>query len=285
MMDRPPENGVTMLIANDEDQLAAALDGADRPVGLVPTMGALHAGHLSLVERARADCATVVVSIFVNPLQFSPGEDFERYPRDLDEDLAVLDKAGTDVVFAPGPTFAPAGPTVTVPDVGRTLEGASRPGHFDGVATIVHKLLVTVRPDRAYFGEKDYQQLLVVRALVQQEGLDTDIVAGPLVRDADGLAISSRNAYLSTAERARALHVSAALHAVAAAWDGDADTARVRLRRRLEDADGVRLDYADIVDPDTLEPLEGEVDGPARAVVAAHVGRIRLIDNLPLERR
>ena len=271
-----------MLTVHDANAVSSALADNERPVGLVPTMGAIHAGHLWLVEHAKAECATVVVSIFVNPLQFDRAADLESYPRSIDEDLAALDKAGVDIVFAPDGNFAPREPTVRVAGVTEMLEGRSRPGHFDGVATIVQRLFSAVKPDRAYFGEKDYQQLIVVREMVRQKGMDTTIVGCSTVRDDDGLALSSRNVLLSASDRAKALHIPAALKAVAGAWDGDADTARVRLRRRLEDADGVRLDYAEIVDPTTLEPCMGTVSGPARALVAAWVGSTRLIDNVAL---
>ena len=271
-----------MRLVRDVAELDDALTATPVPRGLVPTMGALHAGHLSLVRAARSECATVVVSVFVNPLQFGAGEDFDEYPRTFDADLATLEQEGVDVVFAPPADFAPDEPMADVPGPVDVLEGASRPGHFAGVATIVRRLLDVVDPDRAYFGEKDYQQLVVIRALVERDGLRTQIVGCPVVRDADGLALSSRNVFLSPAERARALHLSAALMAVAGAWDGDADTARVRLRSRLADADGVELDYAEIVHPETLEPLDGIVTGPARALVAARVGATRLIDNVPL---
>jgi pantoate--beta-alanine ligase len=272
-----------MLTVHDLPALNSALVDAGRPVALVPTMGALHAGHLSLVDRARADCTTVVVSIFVNPLQFGPDEDLASYPRTLDDDLAALDKEGVDLVFVPDPDFAPEESTIRLEGITATLEGASRLGHFAGVMTIVHRLLSAVEPDRAYFGEKDFQQLAVLRAMVAEHGLSVDIVGCPIVRDRDGLALSSRNAYLSSSERMQALHIPAALKAVAGAWDGDADTARVRLRRRLEDASDVRLDYAEIVDPETFQPLEGVVTGPAQALVAAYVGATRLIDNIRLE--
>ena len=259
---------------------------AGRSIGLVPTMGALHDGHLSLVAAARRDCDVVVVSVFVNPLQFGPGEDFEAYPRDLDGDLRLLGRHGVDLVFAPrAEAFTPADrrTTVHVADLTERLEGAARPGHFDGVTTIVTKLLSAVGPERAYFGEKDYQQLVVVRRMVADLDLPVTIVAGPIVRDDDGLALSSRNTYLSAAERRSALSLSRALRAVAEAWDGDADAARSRLRTTLEQAPGVRLDYAEVVDPETLVPLEGVVEGAAQALVAAFVGRTRLIDNIRLE--
>ncbi|HWB72296.1 MAG TPA: pantoate--beta-alanine ligase [Egibacteraceae bacterium] len=271
----------------------AALRDALRPtrlaggaVGFVPTMGALHEGHLSLVRRARSDCDAVVVSVFVNPLQFAPGEDFATYPRDLTRDLALLEPLGVDVVFhpSPGELTPPRRATIVhVAGLTATLEGASRPGHFDGVATIVTKLFNIVAPDRAYFGEKDYQQLTVVRKMVEDLDVAVQVVGCPTVRDPDGLALSSRNAYLSARQRAQALALPAALRAVAAAWDGDADAARRLLRARLEAAPGVRLDYAEVVDPETLEALEGVVDGPAQALVAALVGDTRLIDNVRLE--
>jgi pantoate--beta-alanine ligase len=249
-------------------------------------MGALHKGHLSLVRMAAADCPTVVVSIFVNPLQFGPTEDFAAYPRDLDRDLAALEPLGVDVAFHPDvETFTPPGrlTTVRVDRLTDVLEGKTRPGHFDGVTTIVAKLLTVVGPDRAYFGEKDFQQLVVIRRMVADLDLPVEIVAGPIVRDADGLALSSRNAYLSAVERQQALALSQALFAAVAAWDGDADAVRALLRNTLEAAPGVRLDYAEVCDPETLEPLEGVAEGPAQALVAAWVGGARLIDNIRLE--
>ncbi len=269
------------------EALRATVHGAPREAtwGLVPTMGALHDGHLSLVDRAVAECDHVVVSIFVNPLQFGPAEDFETYPRDLARDLELLAARGVDVCFTPAAAgFTPAGLRTTVRVAGLTevLEGARRPGHFDGVATIVTKLLASSRPDRAYFGEKDYQQLLVVRRLVADLDLGVQIVACPLIREPDGLALSSRNVGLSEHDRRRALALSAALHAVAKAWDGDAGTARARLHGALAEAPGVDLDYAEVADPETLEPLSGTVRGPARALVAARVGGVRLIDNVAL---
>jgi pantoate--beta-alanine ligase len=272
----------------------APLRREGRTIGLVPTMGALHAGHLSLVNRARAETEFVVVSIFVNPLQFGPGEDFNAYPRDLDADLGLLQTAGVGLVFAPKPEeFTPPGrrTTVHVDGLTATLEGASRPTHFDGVTTIVTKLLNAVRPDRAYFGEKDFQQLAVVRTMVADLDLEVRIVGCPIVRDPDGLALSSRNAYLTAEQRRDALAIPAALRALAASFDGDADGARRWLRSTLSSAPGLRLDYAEVVDPETLEPLEGvtaDPHRPARALVAAQVGppgrQTRLIDNVRLER-
>jgi pantoate--beta-alanine ligase len=266
--------------------LRAALAG--HSVALVPTMGALHEGHLSLVDAAAARAPFVVVSIFVNRLQFGPSEDFAAYPRDLDRDTALLATRGADLVFAPdAASFTPPdlATTVSVSGLTTTLEGASRPGHFDGVATIVTKLLSAVRPEAAVFGEKDYQQLLVIRRLVADLDLGVEVLALPIVREPDGLAMSSRNAYLSPGERDEALALHRALRTAAEGWRGDADLARRLLRTRLADAPGVRLEYAEVADPDTLAPLEGIVAAPARALVAAFVGRTRLIDNMRLEPR
>ncbi|CAN5253279.1 pantoate--beta-alanine ligase [soil metagenome] len=258
---------------------------AGRVVGLVPTMGALHPGHLSLVERAVEECDVVVASVFVNPLQFAPGEDLSSYPRDLRGDTRLLESAGVAGMFAPpAERFTPPGRRTTVHVDGLTggLEGASRPTHFDGVTTIVSKLLHAAWPDRAYFGEKDYQQLLVVRVMARDLDMPVEIVGCPIVREPDGLARASRNALLSGEQRVHAVALSAALRAAAASWAGDADAARRSLRSTLAAAPGVRLDYAEVVDPGTLEPLAGAVEGPARALVAAWVGTTRLIDNMPL---
>ena len=275
-------------------ELRAALTPRRRAgdrIGLVPTMGALHAGHRSLVERSVADADVTVVSVFVNPLQFAPGEDYGRYPRDLDADVALLAGAGADLVLAPAAEeLTPPGRTTTVAVAGLTerLEGATRPGHFDGVATIVTTLFGAVRPDVAFFGEKDYQQLAVVRRLTRDLHLGVEVVGCPIVREPDGLALSSRNAYLSPVGRSDALVLSSALLAVGAAWDGDSDHARTSLRATIGAASGVRLDYAEVVDPETLEPVEGVTAGPAQALVAAWVGtpdhETRLIDTIRLER-
>lgn len=259
---------------------------APGPVGLVPTMGALHAGHLALVAAARQRCATVIASVFVNPLQFGPGEDFASYPRDMPGDLDLLREAGVDMVFAPhAEVFTPAGraTTVSVSGITERYEGASRPGHFDGVATVVTKLLNVAQPAVAFFGEKDYQQLAMIRRMVADLNLPVEIAAIPIVRDADGLALSSRNVLLSTGERERALALSGALRSAAQAWAGDADAARTALRSMLEDAKGIDLDYADVVDEQTLTPLHGSGHRRARALVAARVGATRLIDNCKLE--
>lgn len=254
-------------------------------IGLVPTMGALHAGHLSLVAAARDAGDAVVTSIFVNPLQFGPGEDLDAYPRTMDADLDLLAAHGVRLVFAPhAADFTPADRVTTVHVARLTagLEAGTRPTHFDGVTTIVTKLFNAVGPDRAYFGAKDFQQQAVLRAMVRDLDMPLEVVTCPLVRDADGLALSSRNAYLSPAERADALALSDTLHAVATAWDGDADAARAALRAGLRAARGVRLDYAEVIDSDTLEPLSGPGVGTAQAVVAAWVGRTRLLDTMAL---
>lgn len=259
---------------------------APEPVGLVPTMGAVHAGHLALVTAARERCATVIASEFVNPLQFGPGEDLAGYPRDLPGDLDTLRQAGVDMVFAPDvEVFTPddLATTVSVSSVTEMLEGASRPGHFDGVATVVTKLLHVVQPTVAFFGEKDYQQLTMIRRMVADLNLPVEVAGVPIVRDSDGLALSSRNAYLSAEERRRALALSGALRRAAQAWTGDADAARVVLRSALESAAGVDVDYADVVDGHTLVPLRGGGHRCGRALVAARVGSTRLIDNWKLE--
>ncbi len=278
-----------MQTVADVPALRAALAQAPRPVGLVPTMGALHAGHRSLVDRARDECRTVVVSVFVNPLQFGPTEDLDAYPRDREADARLLAEAGTDLLFAPSAQrFTPPDRLTTVHVSGLTdrLEGTARPGHLDGVATIVTKLLSATRPDLAYFGEKDFQQLAVVRRLVLDLDLGVEVVGCPVVRADDGLALSSRNAYLSPEQRRDALALPAALEAARAAYGGtgDAPRSRAALRRTLRGAPGVRPDYAEVVDPETLEPLEGVRPGrPAQAVIAAFVGATRLIDTARLD--
>jgi pantoate--beta-alanine ligase len=251
-------------------------------------MGSLHAGHLSLIERARAESGGVIVSIFVNPTQFGPNEDFARYPRDLARDLELCEKAGVDLAFTPADEDVyPASSTTTV-EVGKLQdrwEGESRPGHFKGVATVVTKLFGMARPDRAYFGEKDYQQLQIVRRLAADLLLDVDVVACPTVRDADGLALSSRNVYLSAAARARALALFRALQAAQARAGRGERLARV-LQAAMVDVvsatPGVTMDYAAIVDPLTLEPVE-TVPTTARALIAAYVDGVHLIDNAAIE--
>jgi pantoate--beta-alanine ligase len=259
-------------------------------IGLVPTMGALHRGHLRLIERCRAQAGLVVVSIFVNPTQFGPHEDFERYPRPLEEDMTLCRAAGADLVFVPTPSAVyPNGPRSTfieVPGLSEILEGASRPGHFRGVATVVLKLFEMVRPDLAVFGRKDYQQQLIIRRMVEDLHLPVEIVTEATVREPDGLAISSRNRYLSPSERRAATAVYRALErAKQAVSEGERDANRVRqiLGQTIESEDAARLDYGEVADADTLERLDDLIP-PRRAValVAARFGSTRLIDNLPL---
>ncbi len=272
-----------MRVARTAAEVRAALAGAGRPVGLVPTMGALHAGHAALLRAARSECATVAASIFVNPAQFGPGEDYDSYPRDTDGDLAAMERGGVDVVFAPDVAeMYPAGfdTTVSVGALSARLEGESRPGHLAGVATVVCKLLSIARPDRAYFGRKDAQQLLVVRRMAGDLGLGAEIVAVPTVREPDGLAASSRNARLGPGERAAALGLRAALRAAGEALGRgtrDAGALREAMRREME-ASGAGVDYVSVADPETLRELE-RVDGPALALVAGYAGGTRLIDN------
>ena len=254
-------------------------------VALVPTMGALHEGHLSLVELAKSKADHVVVSIFVNPIQFGPREDFKLYPRDEAGDLVKLAKAGADLVFAPEVTeMYPQGfsTQVRVGDLTEDLCGAARPNHFDGVATVVAKLLLQCAPDLAVFGEKDYQQLLVIRRLVRDLNVPVEIVPGPIVREKDGLALSSRNAYLSPSERKTAPLLYQTISAVAAdlAQGRGCDDAVVAARFKL-DAAGFRVDYVAVRDPDTLKPLSGPVKR-ARVLAAAYLGKTRLIDNVPV---
>ncbi|MFN2505292.1 MAG: pantoate--beta-alanine ligase [Acidimicrobiales bacterium] len=260
----------------------ARADG--RSIGFVPTMGALHEGHASLIRRSAAECERTIVSIFVNPLQFGPAEDFALYPRDLDADLDVATAAGADLVFAPPVEEmypAPMATAVHVAGVGEGLEAASRPGHFRGVATVVAKLFAIAGTCRAYFGEKDYQQLLVVRRLAADLSLPVDIVGCPTVREPDGLARSSRNAYLSPAERGAATALYQALETAAgevSAGERSADRLRAAMGDILAASPLIRPDYAEVADPLTLEPL-ARVEGQARLLVAATVGTTRLIDN------
>ncbi|WP_022798948.1 pantoate--beta-alanine ligase [Thermus islandicus] len=254
-------------------------------VGFVPTMGYLHRGHLALVERARRENPFVVVSIFVNPLQFGPGEDYHRYPRDLARDQALLEAAGVDLLFAPAvEEMYPKGFATKVAVEGPLTalwEGAVRPGHFQGVATVVARLFLLVRPQRAYFGEKDYQQLLVVRKMVQDLGFPLEVVGVPTVREEDGLALSSRNVYLSPETRGKAPVLYRALLAIREAAQGGRGVAEA-----LEAGEGVlagvpefRPDYLAVVHPETLLPLSRWVPG-ARALVAGRFPEVRLIDNL-----
>jgi pantoate--beta-alanine ligase len=250
-----------------------------KSIGLVPTMGALHAGHMGLVEAARGENDVVVVSVFVNPLQFGPNEDLDRYPRDWDRDAKMLRDAEVDAVYRPTAEemYPPDSSTrVHVSGVTDTLEGAARPGHFEGVATVVTKLLAAVQPDRAYFGQKDAQQVAVVRRLVRDLDLGVEIRVVPIVREPDGLALSSRNVYLSPAERLAAAGISAALREAAAAYgSGERDPIKLRahIAGRLSLEPLVQVEYAELVDPATFQK-PGTL-----AVIAVRVGKTRLIDN------
>jgi pantoate--beta-alanine ligase len=257
---------------------------AGESVGLVPTMGALHAGHLSLVQGAVGECDAVVVSIFVNPAQFGPGEDFARYPRDLEGDRRRLEKEGIRAIFAPSvEAMYPSGHAVRVDPgpLGTRLEGKVRPGHFGGVATVVAKLFHITAPHRAYFGQKDAQQVAVIRQLVRDLDFDLTLVVCPTVREDDGLALSSRNAFLSPPERESATVLARALaeaHAAFAAGERDGRRLEVRVRETIGGASGVTLQYAACVDPDAFKPVQEVVPGTVLAV-AATIGRTRLIDN------
>jgi pantoate--beta-alanine ligase len=257
-----------------------------RAIGLVPTMGALHAGHARLIETARKQSAYVVVSIFVNPLQFGANEDYARYPKTFETDLEICRRSGVDLVFAPTIEEmypAPETPIVDVPtQLTDHLCGPFRPGHFQGVATVVLRLFDIVKPNRAYFGEKDAQQLVVIRRVVRDRNLPIEIVAVPTVRDPDGLALSSRNKYLSHQERQIAPFVYKALQEAARLIrNGDRDPAQVRKAAlRLLDEDlGIRVEYFEIVDPEQLQPVK-TIQGPVLIAVAAWLGTTRLIDNI-----
>jgi pantoate--beta-alanine ligase len=265
-------------------EVSTTLRMAGRKVALVPTMGALHAGHIELIRHARrAPGATVTaVSIFVNPLQFGAGEDLDGYPRTLESDLEVCRREGVELVFAPNADAMYAGSTgvaVHPGPLGSELEGASRPGHFAGVLTVVAKLFGIVRPRLAYFGEKDYQQQVLVRRMARELDLGVDVIAVPTVREPDGLALSSRNVYLSADERERAVALSAALAAGRHTAPDGADAVLDAARATLAAAPGVDVDYLALRDPE-LGPAPER--GPARLLVAARVGNTRLIDNCAL---
>ncbi len=260
---------------------------AGQTVGLVPTMGYFHEGHRSLMRAARANHDVVVTTIFVNPLQFGPGEDLAGYPRDLAADTAAAEAEGVDVLFVPSvPEMYPE-PTVTTVRVSGLTEGlcgAARPGHFDGVTTVVAKLFSIVGPCAAYFGRKDFQQLVVVRRMAADLDLPVEVVGCPLVREPDGIAMSSRNAYLSAEDRDRAIGIFSALRAAAAAVEqGERDPSRVRDRVEAESArHGVELEYVEVRAADDLAPLDA-LDGDVVVAVAAPVGKARLIDNVTMQ--
>ncbi len=267
-------------------EMVSAWRGAGERVALMPTMGALHAGHMALVEAAKARADRVIASIFVNPLQFGHGEDLERYPRQEEADLALLEQHDCDGVWLPDASdFYPDNfaTTVTVAGVSERWDGAMRPGHFAGVATVVNKLLIAVQPDVALFGEKDFQQLTVIRRMAIDLGLPVEIIGVPTVRDADGLALSSRNAYLSADERERALALPRALEEARAAIESGehilVSTLLAVARAKLVEAGFTTVDYLALIDGATLDPLD-RARGEMRLIAAATIGSTRLIDNV-----
>ena len=277
-----------MRVLDTVDAMAEACRSAQRPLGLVPTMGYLHQGHLALVRLARSENAALAESIFVNPTQFGPGEDLPTYPRDMDRDLALLKKEGADLVFAPsvGEMYPQGMDTwVEAQGLSQRLEGEYRPGHFRGVATVVAKLLNIVRPDRAYFGQKDGQQTAVVKRLVKDLNMGVDVVVVPTVREADGLAMSSRNVHLSEEERRAASVLYHALRGAKRLWEGgqhDGEMLRGAVRRVLEKEPLVgKIDYVSVADLATLEELDTATI-PAMVSVAVWLGKTRLIDNVLL---
>ena len=266
-------------------EMVAAWDRAHRPLGLCATMGSLHDGHLAVVDQALRDNTTVVVSIFVNPTQFGPSEDFEAYPRDMERDLGLLKERGVHLVFAPSvEEMYPNGYSsyVDVQGITDRLEGERRPGHFSGVATVVTKLFTIVRPDRSYWGQKDGQQVAVIKRLNRDLNLGVDIVVVPTVREPDGLAMSSRNVYLTDMERRAAPVLYRALSHVRDLWEKgqrDAGLLRREMVRMIGSEPLARLDYVSVADPDTLEELD-VADVPALVSVAAWFSKTRLIDNV-----
>ena len=281
-----------MKICNSIQDMRHACRGArarGQRLGFVPTMGALHEGHLSLVRAAQNSCQVVAVSIFVNPTQFGPNEDLAKYPRSFEGDRALLEKEGVELLFAPSTAeMYPAGdPTwVTVEGLSGKLDGRSRPGHFRGVTTVVAKLFHVVEADAAFFGQKDAAQLAIIRRMVRDLNFPVEIVACPIVREADGLAMSSRNAYLDAQQRKVALVLHRSLLRVEKSWEGgEYNAAKLVAVGREEFAreDSVALDYFEIIDPESLDPIDKVVNG-ALVAVAAYVGRTRLIDNIVLAR-
>lgn len=271
------------IVRSVEEMHELALDWRRRgiTVGFVPTMGYLHRGHTTLIELMRARCEQLVVSIYVNPLQFGPTEDLARYPRDPEGDAKKCEAAGCDTLFMPESLYPPDFRTgVTVRGLTARWEGAQRPTHFDGVATVVCRLFGLVQPTVAMFGEKDFQQFTVLRAMARDLAMGIEIVPGPLIRDDDGLALSSRNVYLSPDQRRRALTLHRALYAMR---DMTTPSVLARLQRGFALIEADAVDYLAVVDPDTLEPIESVGAGrPGRAIVAARYGSTRLIDNVAI---
>ncbi len=280
-----------MIVARTVAEFRDARDvllGRGGTLGLVPTMGYLHEGHRSLMQRARVECDAVAVTIFVNPTQFGPNEDFTRYPRDEAGDLEACEAEGVDIVLAPAvEEIYPEGActTVSVGPLSRVLEGAARPGHFDGVATVVSKLFTIAGPCRAYFGQKDAQQLMVIRRLARDLLFPVEVVGCPIVREPDGLAMSSRNVYLSPEERLEATAISRGLHRAETAWaDGvrDAETLRSLVLAEIEAAPLAQPEYVSVADTDTLEEISGAVASQTLISVAVRFRGARLIDNVVL---
>jgi len=283
-----------VIVCKEIDQVREQVAGARsrepaRTVGLVPTMGALHAGHLSLIDAARSECGCVVVSIFVNAAQFGPHEDLDQYPRPISADLEKCRASGVDLVFQPSEEVvygSGCDTTVQVNTVSAPLCGRHRPGHFAGVALVVTKLLNIVQPDRAYFGQKDAQQLAVIRRLVGDLNMPVQIIGCPTVRELDGLALSSRNAYLSEHEREQATVLYRSLLAIQDAVEGGSrdSAALVRAARNLIEQSGpCEIDYVELVDPKSMQPLSRLEEGSVLAAVAVHFGECRLIDNLLID--
>jgi pantoate--beta-alanine ligase len=273
-----------MRVLRTRAELREALETAPRPIGLVTTMGWLHDGHRALIRRARQENATTVVTIFVNPRQFNEASDYTRYPRNEQSDLAIIESEGADLVFAPDvPEIYPPGfdTTVSVGAVAQPLEGAARPGHFDGVATVVAILFGLIRADRAYFGQKDAQQVMVIRQMADDLAIGTEVVTCPTIREPDGLAMSSRNVHLSPDERAAATVLRRALLAARDAWEAgerSAEALRKAMRDELATEPLAEVDYVSVADGRTLAELE-TVEGPALASLAVRFGSTRLIDN------
>ncbi|MGH9552049.1 MAG: pantoate--beta-alanine ligase [Terriglobales bacterium] len=279
-----------MKICHTIDEMRAARRAArhqSKTVGLVPTMGALHEGHLSLVRMARAQCDLVAVSIFINPLQFGPNEDLAKYPRDFDRDCALLEREGVDFIFAPGveEMYPPGAATyVTVEGLSDKLCGRSRPGHFRGVTTVVSKLFHIVEPNQAFFGQKDAAQSAIIRRMVRDLNMPVQVVIGPIVREPDGLAMSSRNAYLDPPQRKSALVLSRSLKALQERFNQGERNVQTLIdagKQEFAKDSSVRLDYFEIVNPETLNPVD-DISRGALVAVAAFVGKARLIDNLVL---
>ena len=284
-------------IANLRSQIIAYRQEGQTQIGLIPTMGALHRGHQSLIERAIAENDVVIVSIFVNPLQFSPTEDLDRYPRQLERDLKVCQQLGVAAIFAPNPqemnssgdSDSLSDTTTVVPPqtMTRVLCGKYRPGHFVGVATVVTKLFNIVRPDRAYFGQKDAQQLAIINRLVGDLKIPVEIVACPIIRESSGLALSSRNQYLTSIEKEQALYINRSLQQAKAAFTQgktDADTLTDLVMEQLRQAEKVKIQYVKLVDPISLQPID-EIQQRGLLAIAAYVGSTRLIDNIMLQKR